>query len=92
MIKSWHHKGLKDFFFTGSKKGIIPNHATRLKIVLQRLNAAIQTKDMNTPGMNFHELIGNRKGYFSVSVSGNWRVIFKFEGQDALLVDYLDYH
>jgi toxin HigB-1 len=92
MIISWQHKGLKDFFFTGSKKGIMPSHDHRLKIILQSLNAAIQAKDMNTPGMNFHVLTGKLKGYFSVSVSGNWRVIFKFESQDALLVDYLDYH
>ena len=57
MIESWQHNGLKDFFFSGSKKGIMPSHAKRLKIILQRLNAAIQPKDMNTPGMNFHDLI-----------------------------------
>jgi len=44
------------------------------------------------PGMNFHELIGNLKGHYSVSVNGNWRVIYQFESGDAILVDYLDYH
>lgn len=92
MIKSWQDKGLKEFFLTGNKKGIMPVHEKRLKIILQRLNAAIQAEDMNTPGMNFHELRGDLKGFYAVSVSGNWRVIFEFEGNDALLLDYLDYH
>lgn len=92
MIKSWQHKGLEEFFFKGSKKGINPAHEKRLKIILQRLNAAIQAEDMNTPGMNFHGLKGKLNGFYSVSVSGNWRVIFEFEGNDALLLDYLDYH
>jgi proteic killer suppression protein len=92
MIKSWQHKGLKEFFLTGSKKGIMPVHEKRLKIILQRLNAAIQAEDMNTPGMNFHELKGDLKGFYAVSVSGNWRVIFEFEDNDAHLLDYLDYH
>jgi len=92
MIKSWQHKGLKDFFYTGNKKGIIPAHEKRLKIILQRLNAAIGAEDMNTPGMKFHRLKGNKKDFFSVSVSGNWRVVFQFEDQDAYLVDYIDYH
>lgn len=64
----------------------------RLKIILQRLNAAIQPEDMNTPGMNFHELKDDLKGFYAVSVSGNWRVIFEFEDNDAHLLDYLDYH
>jgi len=92
MIKSWKHKGLKEFFFTGNKKGIMTVHEKRLKIILQRLNAAIQAEDMNTPGMNFHELKGDLKGFYAVSVSGNWRVIFEFEDNDAHLLDYLDYH
>lgn len=70
----------------------MPIHEKRLKIILQRLNAAIRAEDMNTPGMDFHELKGNLEGFYSVSVSGNWRVIFEFDGNDAHLLDYLDYH
>ncbi len=94
MIKSWKHKGLRKFFDTGSTAGIQPAHKTRLKIILQRLNAAIKADDLNLPGMDFHPLKGREKEYFSVSVSvnGNWRIIYKFEGNDAILVDYLDYH
>ena len=92
MIKTWKHKGLKQFFEKGSTAGVQPSHKKRLKIILQRLNAAIRAEDMNTPGMSFHRLTGNLKGHFSVTVNKNWRVIFKFENGDALVVDYLDYH
>lgn len=92
MIKSWKHKGLKLFFETGSKSGITANHEKRLKIILQRLSAAIKPEDMNTPGMQFHKLIGKLSGYYSVSVNGNWRVIFKFNNQHAEEIDYVDYH
>ena len=92
MIKSWKHKGLRDFFETGRTSGIKVDHNKRLKIILQRLNAAIRPEDMNTPGMKFHGLKGEEKGFYSVIVNKNWRIIFKFDGQDAILVDYLDYH
>lgn len=92
MIKSWQHKGLRKFFETGKPTGIKPEHVTRLKIILQRLNAATCGKDMDTPGMKFHALKGELKGFYSVTVNKNWRIIFKFEGKDAILVDYLDYH
>lgn len=92
MIKSWQHNGLKKFYDTGVKSGIRPEHSVRLKIILQRLDAATIESDMNTPGMRFHTLKGELNGFYSVSVSGNWRVIFGFEGKNAVLVDYLDYH
>jgi proteic killer suppression protein len=92
MIKTWKHKGLQRFFETGSKAGIKPAHERRLKIILQRLSAAIQAEDMNTPGMQFHGLVGPLKGFYAVSVSGNWRVVFMFNGQHAEDVDYVDYH
>lgn len=92
MIKTWKHKELKQFFENGSIAGIQPGHTKRLKIILQRLNAAIKPDDMNTPGMKFHKLSGKLKNFYSVAVNKNWRVIFKFDGQDAILVDYRDYH
>jgi proteic killer suppression protein len=92
MIKSWKHKGLKRFFDTGNKAGITASHEKRLRIILQRLNAAVSAEDMNTPSMQFHKLTGNLKDFFSVSVNGNWRIIFKFEGTNAIDVDYADYH
>ena len=92
MIKSWQHKGLKQFYLTGNKAGIRPEHAKRLKIILQLLNAAEQASDMNLPGMHFHALHGSLQNYYSIKVNGNWRIIYQFAGQDAVLVDYLDYH
>ena len=92
MIKSWQHKGLKQFYEQGTLKGIQSKHKRRLTIILQRLDAAIQPEDLNLPGMRFHRLQARYKGFYSVAVSGNWRVIYKFEGKNAILVDYLDYH
>jgi proteic killer suppression protein len=69
MIKNWQHKGLKKFFETGTTSGIQVAHVKRLKVILQRLNAAIQPEDMNTPGMKFHKLTGNLKDYYSVTVN-----------------------
>jgi len=91
MIKSWKHKGLRKFFDTGNKSGITTSHEKRLKIILQRLNAALDPNDMNTPGMGFHKLVGSLKGFYSITVNGNWRVIFKFEGANAIDIDYVDY-
>jgi proteic killer suppression protein len=92
MIKSWKHKGLKKFFNTGNKSGITASHEKRLKIILQRLNAASSPDDMNTPSMKFHKLKGDLKGFYAVTVNGNWRVIFKFDHTHAIDIDYIDYH
>ncbi len=92
MIKNWRHKGLKKFYQTGSKAGIQPKHADILALLLLQLASAVKADDMNTPGNHFHLLQGDLKGYCSVSISGNWRLIFQFEGEDAVLVDYVDYH
>ena len=92
MIKSFKHKGLEDFFYTGKKKGINPEHADRLERILDRLNAASEIRDMNYPGSNLHKLTGDRKGQYAVKVSGNWRVFFEFVNGNAYIVDYGDYH
>jgi proteic killer suppression protein len=92
MIKSFRHKGLEDFFYTGKKKGIKPEHAARLARILDRLNAASEIKDMNYPGSNLHKLAGDKKDQYAVKVSGNWRVFFEFVNGDAHNVDYNDYH
>jgi proteic killer suppression protein len=92
MIISFRHKGLKQFYETGSKAGIQAQQAGRLRLILARLDAAREPRDMNLPGLRLHPMSGDLAGYWSVSVSGNWRVIFRFEGQDACDVDCLDYH
>lgn len=92
MIKSFKHKGLEEFFQTGKKKGIQPDHAKKLSRILDRLDIVKVVTDMNLPGFDLHELKGNEKGIWSVSVNGNWRITFKFEKGDAYIIDYKDYH
>jgi toxin HigB-1 len=92
MIRSFRHKGLEVFFVTGSKKGIVPEHAPKIERILDRLDASISPSDMNLPGYRLHELKGKEAGTWSVTVNANWRITFEFEGQDAILVDYKDYH
>ena len=92
MIKSFEHKGLEAFFRTGSKAGIQPHHANRLRLQLTMLDKARDPKDMNAPGWRLHGLSGDLAGFYSVTVNGNWRVTFRFVGADVELVDYQDYH
>lgn len=92
MIKSFRHRGVEAFFRRGSKAGIQPHHAERLGRQLIKLDIAKAPQDMNVPGWRLHSLGGDLAGHHSVWVNGNWRLTFKFEGQDALLVDYQDYH
>ena len=91
-IRSFQHKGLERFFLTGSKSGIQSKHTDRLRLILGRLNAAGEPRDMSLPGLELHPLKGGRQGSWSVSVSGNWRVTFRFEGRDIVNVNYEDYH
>ena len=92
MIKSFKHKGLENFFYDGSKRGIQPIHAQKLADILDRLDASKSITDMNYPGSGLHPLKGALKESWAVKVSGNWRVIFKFHEEDAYHVDYIDYH
>ena len=92
MIKTFAHKGLEDFFFEGTKKGIQPRHAQRIGDILDLLDAAEDVSDMNFPSSNLHRLKGNRKGQWAVKVSGNWRITFRFRDGDAFAVGYEDYH
>ena len=92
MIVSFEHKGLERFYKTGSKSGIQPAHAPKLNLVLSLLDIAKSADDMNVPGFGLHPLKGDLRGYFSVKVSGNWRLIFKPNGENMELVEHLDYH
>jgi len=92
MILEIKHKGLRDFYRNGSLTGVQPKHAARLRLILGRLDAAREPRDMNLPGLRLHKLGGNLNGFWAVEVSGNWRVIFRFDGPDATDLDYLDYH
>lgn len=92
MIKSFRHTGLEKFFKTGSKAGIQPNHAKRLRLQLLTLDQAEQPSDMNLPGWWFHELSKDLMGHYAVTVSRMWRLTFAWDGTDAILLDYQDYH
>ena len=92
MIKSFRHKGLERFFETGSKAGIQPSHAARLRLQLARLEASTSPDDMNLPGWKCHALKGALNGHWAVWVDKNWRLTFAFNHEDVVLVDYRDYH
>lgn len=92
MIVSFRHKGLQEFFRTGSTAGIRPHHASRLRIQLTALNAATGPHDLNAPGWRLHPLNGDLKGCWALSVNGNWRLAFRFIDNDVALLDYIDYH
>ena len=92
MIKSFKHKGLKNLFYHNDRSGVNQDHAAKLTRILDRLDASLNPQDMNLPGYKLHELKGKERGTWSVWVSGNWRVTFRFEANDAIDVDYRDYH
>jgi proteic killer suppression protein len=92
VIKPFRHAGLEKLFRDGSKAGINPAHADKLRYQMATLNRTTDPRGMNVPGWNLHPLQGELAGHWAVKVNGNWRLTFHFEGQDAILVDYQDYH
>lgn len=92
MIRSFKHRGIERFFTRGDYRGIPAQYAARLDRLLDRLDISLRPEDMRLPGYQFHPLKGNRKGHYAVSVSGNWRLTFRFEGEDAIDVNLEDYH
>ena len=92
VIKSFRHDGIERFFRSGFKAGIQSKHAKRLRLQLGRLDAATEPADMNLPGWRWHPLAGARAGHWTLWVDENFRLTFAFEGVDAVLVDYRDYH
>lgn len=92
MIRKFKHRGLERFFTEGSRSGVKATHADRIRLILGRLHASTSPQDMNLPGLHLHQLKGRRRATWSVRVSGNWRITFKFDGEDAIDVDYEDYH
>jgi len=92
MIKSFVHKGLEDFFFDATKKGIQAKHVDKLEGILDRLNHAREIRDMNFPGSGLHLLLPKNENRWAIKVSGNWRITFKFREGHAYEVNYEDYH
>jgi len=92
VIRSIRHKGLKRLYEDDDPRGVIAEHAMKLRDILARLDAAGTLRDMDLPGFRLHALKGELKDFWAVTVRANWRVIFRFADHDALDVDYLDYH
>ncbi len=92
MIGNIRHKGLAALYYDDEAKGVQQSLVKRLRYVLALLATAYTAEDMNVPGLKFHQLRGDMTGFYAVSVSGNWRVIFRFEDDQATDVDLIDYH
>ncbi len=91
-IKSFENKKLQKFFETGTKAGVQPHHSAKLERILDRLDSASDVKDLDYLGSELHQLSGKLKGFWAVKVNGNYRVWFRFEGENAYDVQYGDYH
>ena len=92
MIRNFRHKGLAALYLDDQSKGVQQAHVKRLRQILILLDTAATPEDMNAPGLRLHPLKGDLQGAFAVSVSGNWRVTFRFDEGDVVDVDYVDYH
>lgn len=92
MIKSFKHKGIKNFFEKGDYSSIQAKHRKKLRLQLSALDTAQVIEDMNLPGYGLHKLKGDRKDSWSIVVNGNWRLTFEFINGDAYIVNYEDYH
>jgi proteic killer suppression protein len=92
MIRSFRSRALQRFWERDDATKLPPDRTTRIAMILDRLDAAIKPSDMNLPGLRFHALSGDMKGRYAVSVSANWRITFGWEEEDAIQVDFEDYH
>ena len=92
MIKHFQHKGLERFFRRGETKGIQAQHQQRIERILDLLDDASEPQELAIPGMFLHPLKGDRKGQWAMTVSGNWRITFAFDGEDVIVVNLEDYH
>ena len=92
MIRSIRHRGLRRLYEDNDPRGVMAEHAEKLRDILARLDAARVVTDMDLPGFRLHPLRGNLRGYWAVTVRANWRVIFRFADGEASDVDYVDYH
>lgn len=92
MINNFRHKGLKLFFERDNPSKLNISHVEKIRRILYKLDEAKRIEDMNVIGWALHPLSGNYKGFWSVKVNGNWRIVFRFVNEQAFDVDYLDYH
>lgn len=92
MIRSFRHRGLKRLYDKGDGRGVSAELLPRIEEVLGHLDCAMQPQDMDLPGYHLHILRGKLNGYWSVRISGNYRLIFRMEAGDAYDVNLVDYH
>ena len=92
MIIGFRHRGLQRLFERGERRRIPPNQIAKIEDILAQLDVAAGSQDMNKPGFRLHLLSGDLAGFWSVAVSGNWRIIFRFDATDVTDVDLVDYH
>ena len=92
MIVSFRHKDLKLLYEKGNRRRLSSGHVDRIERILARLDEATEPRSMDLPGFRLHPLKGDLAGYWSVSVSGNWRIVFRFDGSNVRDVDLVNYH
>ena len=92
VIRTFRHRGLKRFFQDGDASKVRADQIARIADVLAHLDTAVRPADVALPGYRLHPLKGDLKGYWSITISGNWRIVFRFEDGDVLDVDFVDYH
>ncbi len=92
MLRTFRHRGLKRLFQRDDASGVSADQLTRIEDVLAHLDVAMRPTDLDLPGYRLHRLRGQRKGFWSVTISGNWRIIFRVEDGDVYDVDLVDYH
>jgi len=92
MIMSFRHRGLKRLYERGEAAQVRPDMLEKIENILARLDVATTPDNMDLPGFQLHPLRGGLRGFWSVTVRANWRIIWRFEGADAVDVDLIDYH
>jgi proteic killer suppression protein len=92
MVRSFKHRGLKRLFERDDRSGIRPDLVDTVQEILTVLDEAATPRELNLPGYHLHPLKGDLKGFWSVTVRANWRIIFRFQGADAVEVNLIDYH
>ena len=92
VIRTFRHRGLKRLFERGDASKLRADQAERIALALADLDEAVKPRDLALPGYRLHPLKGDMKGSWSIWISANWRVVFRFEGGDAYDVDLVDYH
>ena len=92
MTLGFRHRGLRRLYEEDDRRGLNPEHVEKIRRVLARLDQATGPSDLDLPGYRLHPLKKNMAGTWSITIRANWRITFRFEGENVTDVDYLDYH